>query len=87
MGVVEKLVATAQASTGLTDDEKQEFASQCDRWLLSATLGKLAFQDMEFALQNFAVKDVRTRTLTLRENITDEKYVSILRRIETMMDN
>lgn len=85
-GVVEKLVAAAKQSQGLTEDEKQEFASQCDRWLLSATLGKLAFQDMEFALQNVAVKDVRTRTLTLRDNITDEKMREFLRRIETMMD-
>ncbi|MEQ1825154.1 MAG: hypothetical protein ABL921_04385 [Pirellula sp.] len=85
-GVVEQLVAKAKASAGLTEDEKQEFASQCDRWLLSAVQGKLSLQDMEFAIQHVATKDGKTGTLTSRDNLSDEQLREFQRRVGTILD-
>jgi hypothetical protein len=85
-GVVEQLIARANASPGFTDDEKQEFSNDCDRWLRAASEGKLSIQDMEFAVQNVATKDQRSGRLSIRENVHDERLREFLRRVDTISD-
>ncbi len=86
-GVVEQINRVAQSSTGLTPREKEEFARECDRWLRSASDGKLSMQQMEFALQNVAVKEVRSGRLTVREQVTDDGLREFLRRISSIDDS
>ncbi len=84
-GVVEQLNRAAQASN-MTDAEKQEFGAACDRWLRSASEGKLSLQDMEFAVQNVATKDQRSGRLTVRENTNEERLREFQRRMTTISD-
>jgi len=84
-GVVEQLNRAAQASS-MTDAEKLEFRAACDRWLRSASEGKLALQDMEFAVQNVATKDQRSGRLTIREDTSEERLREFQRRITTIAD-
>jgi hypothetical protein len=85
-GVVEQLVSKANASSGFTNEEKQEFAAGCDRWLLAASQGKLSIQDMEFAVQNVATKDQRSGRLSIREDANDERLREFQRRVATISD-
>jgi hypothetical protein len=85
-GVVEQLSRYANSSANITDDERAEYASQTDRWLQAAVDGKLSLQDMEFAVQHVATKDRRTGTLTIRDDVNDERYREFQRRVGTMLD-
>jgi hypothetical protein len=85
-GVVDQLARYERSSAGITDDEKTEYASQRDRWLRAAVDGKLSLQDMEFAVQNVATKDRRTGTLTMRDDVNDERLREFQRRVGTMLD-
>jgi hypothetical protein len=80
-GVVEQINRRAQASSGLTETEKADFAKLCDRWLRSAGEGKLAMAEMEFAFQATATKDPRSGRLTLRDDVDDEQIREFYRRV------
>jgi hypothetical protein len=84
-GVVEQLNAAAQASN-MSEAEKEEFRNSCDRWLRSASEGKLSLQDMEFAVQNVATKDQRSGRLTIRENVEVDGLREFHRRITAISD-
>jgi hypothetical protein len=84
-GVVEQLNRAAQAST-MTEPEKIEFRAACDRWLRSASQGRLSLQDMEFAVQNVATKDQRSGRLTIREDTNEDRLREFQRRISTISD-
>ena len=84
-GVVEQLNQKAQAST-MTDAEKGEFRVECDRWLRTASEGKLNIQDMEFAVQNVATKDQRSGRLTIRDDSNEERLREFQRRISAISD-
>lgn len=84
-GAVESLNRMAQSS-GLSDDEKTQFARACDRWLSSAASGRLNMHDMEFATQRVCEKDPKAGTLMPRENLTDEELRDFMRRVKTMCD-
>ena len=73
-GVVEKLNQKAQASN-MTEAEKEEFRGACDRWLRTASEGRLNIQDMEFAVQNVATKDQRYEQITLWPDQLEVKQV------------
>jgi len=70
-GVVEEIHRRAQASKGLSANEKEDFSRLCDRWLRSAGEGKMSMPDMEFAFQTTASKDGRSGRLSLKEKIDD----------------
>lgn len=80
-GIVEEINRRAQASNGLTEQEKTDFARVCDRWLRAAGEGKLSMNEMEFTLQTTARKDGRSGRLTLKEDVNDEQLREIYRRI------
>ena len=80
-GVVEEINRRAQASNGLSAQEKMAFPVLCDRWLRSAGEGKMSMADMEFAFQNTASKDGRSGRLTLKEKIDDEQLREFVRRV------
>jgi len=84
-GVVEALNRAAQAST-MTDKEKDEFRLSCDRWLRAASEGRLALQDMEFAVQNVSTKDMRSGRLTIRDDVNEERLREFQRRIDKISD-
>ena len=84
-GVVEALNRAAQAST-MTDKEKDEFRLSCDRWLRSASEGRLALQDMEFAVQNVSTKDMRSGRLTIRDDVIEERLREFQRRMDKISD-
>ena len=85
-GVVEDLNRAAQASATMTDKEKEEFRLSCDRWLRSASEGRLALQDMEFALQNVSTKDLRSGRLIFRDDVNDERLREFQRRMDKISD-
>jgi hypothetical protein len=85
-GVVEQLVAKTKTSESFAADEKADFIATCDRWLLAASEGKLSIQDMEFALQNVAQKEPKTGTLSVRDDVNDERLRECQRRIATICD-
>lgn len=80
-GVVEEILRRAHASQGLTDSEKLDFSRLCDRWLRTASEGRLSMTEMDFALQEAATKDRRSRRLTLKEAVTDEQLREFYRRV------
>jgi hypothetical protein len=80
-GVVEDIHRRAQRSKGLTDQEKSEFGSLCDRWLRAAGEGKLSMTEMEFALQSAATKDPKSGRLNLKDEVTDEHLREFNRRV------
>lgn len=80
-GVVEDINRRAQASKGLTEQEKTDFARVCDRWLRAAGEGKLSMNEMEFTLQTTARKDGRSGRLTLKEDVSDDQLREVYRRI------
>jgi hypothetical protein len=80
-GIVEEINRRAQASTGLTEQEKADFARLCDRWLRSAGEGRLSMTEMEFAFQQTATKDPRSGRLTLRDQIDDDQLREFQRRV------
>jgi hypothetical protein len=80
-GVVEEINRRAQASKGLTDQEKEDFAQVCDRWLRAAGEGKLSMTEMDFALQSTTNKDRRSARLTLRDDVDDGQLREVYRRI------
>lgn len=80
-GVVEEINRVAQRSSGLTDQEKSDFALACDRWLRSAGEGKLSMIEMEFALQSAATKEPRSGRLTLKDDVSDEQLREFYRRV------
>ncbi len=84
-GVVEQLIQAAQGSS-MTEVEKQEFRSACDRLLRTASEGRLNINDMEFAVQNVATKDPRSGRLTMRENPNEERLREFQRRITAIAD-
>ncbi len=84
-GVVEQLIQAAQESN-MTEVEKLEFRSACDRLLRTASEGKLNINDMEFAVQNVATKDPRSSRLTIRENPNEERLREFHRRIVAIAD-
>ena len=84
-GVVEQLDQRAQTSS-LSESEKEEFRSACDRWLRSASEGRLSLQDMEFAVQNVATKDQRSGRLTMRDDTNEERLREFHRRMTAIAD-
>jgi len=84
-GVVEQLNQRAQTSS-LSETEKEEFRSACDRWLRSASEGRLSLQDMEFAVQNVATKDQRSGRLSIRDDANEERLREFHRRITAISD-
>jgi len=84
-GVVEQLIQAAQSSS-MTDVEKSEFRSGCDQWLRCASEGKLSLQDMEFALQNVANKDLRSGRLTIKPDVNEEGLREFQRRMTTISE-
>ena len=84
-GVVEQLNQRAQTSS-LSEAEKDEFRSACDRWLRSASEGRLSLQDMEFAVQNVATKDQRSGRLTMRDDTNEERLREFHRRMTAISD-
>lgn len=85
-GVVEQLNRKVQSSDSFPEKEKQEFSAECDRWLHAASDGKLAFHDMEFALQNVATKEPKSGRLSAKETLTDESLREFIRRVSTISD-
>jgi hypothetical protein len=85
-GVVEDLNRAAQSSITMTEKEKDEFRLSCDRWLRSASEGRLSLQDMEFALQNVSTKDMRSGRLTIRDDVNDERLREFQRRMDKISD-
>jgi predicted DNA-binding protein len=85
-GVVEQLAALARKSEGFPADEKTGFIAACDRALRSAAEGRLSIQDMEFAVQNVAVKDQRSSRLSVRDDVDDDRLREFQRRISTISD-
>jgi len=84
-GVVEQLNLAAQKSS-MTDPEKLEFRKACDRWLRTASEGRLSLQDMEFAVQNVATKEQRSGRLTIRDDVNEDRLREFHRRISTIAD-
>lgn len=84
-GVVEQLNQAAQASS-MTDVEKTEFRTGCDRWLRCASEGKLSLQDMEFAVQNVANKDLRSGRLTIKPDVNEDDLREFQRRMTTISE-
>jgi hypothetical protein len=80
-GVVEEINRRAQASKGLTEQEKTDFERVCDRWLRAAGEGKLSMNEMEFTLQTTARKDGRSGRLTLKDEVDDDQLREVYRRI------
>ena len=85
-GVVEQLIAKANASTGFTAEEKAEFSASCDRWLNAAAEGKLSVQDMELGVQNVATKEQRSGRLSIRDDVNDDRLREFQRRVATICD-
>ncbi|MCY2983800.1 MAG: hypothetical protein NTY15_09200 [Planctomycetota bacterium] len=84
-GIVEQLIQAASGSS-MTDVEKSQFRAGCDRWLRSASEGKLSLQDMEFAVQNVATKDQRSGRLSIRPDVDVEGLREFQRRMTTISD-
>lgn len=84
-GVVEQLIQATQSSS-MNEIERQEFRTACDRLLRTASEGKLNINDMEFAVQNVATKDLRSGRLTIRENPIEERLREFQRRITAISD-
>jgi hypothetical protein len=80
-GVVEEIHRRAKAASGLTPQEKDDFAKACDRWLRSAGEGRLSMTEMEFALQASATKDPKSGRLTLRDEIGEDALRDFYRRV------
>ncbi len=80
-GVVEEINRRAQASNGLSAQEKKVFPLLCDRWLRAAGEGKTSMADMEFAFQTTASKDGRSGRLSLKEKVDDEQLREFVRRV------
>jgi hypothetical protein len=85
-GAVQKLEGAAQESD-LSEEEKTEFSSLCDRWFACAASGKLSLQDMEFAMQQVCTKDTRTGRLNPKTDATGTELREFMRRIKTMCDH
>jgi hypothetical protein len=85
-GLVEQLVVLANKAESFTAEEKADFSSACDRWLFAASEGKLALQDMEFAVQNVATKDRRSGRLSIRDDVNDERLREFKRRMSTITE-
>jgi hypothetical protein len=85
-GAVEKLDAAAQESD-MSDEEKAEFTSLCDRWFACAASGKLSLQEMEFAMQQVCNKDARTGRLNPKTDASSTALRDFMRRIKTMCDH
>jgi len=80
-GVVEEINRRAQASEGLAPQEKTDFARTCDRWLRTASEGRLSMTEMEFAFQATASKDPRSGRLTLKQDVSDDQLREFHRRV------
>lgn len=85
-GVVEQLIAKANASAGFTAEEKAEFSASCDRWLYAAAEGKLSVQDMELGVQNVATKEKLSGRLSVRDDVNDDRLREFQRRVATICD-
>lgn len=85
-GVVEEINRVAQASKGLSEQEKIDFANTCDRWLRAAGEGKLSMTEMEFAFQSAAKKEPRSGRLLLKEPLSDEELREFNRRVLAICD-
>jgi len=80
-GVVEEINRRAASSDGFTDEEKEDFSKTCDRWLRTASEGKLSMTEMEFAFQFAATKEPRSGRLILKKEISDEQLREFHRRV------
>ncbi|MFN7841884.1 MAG: hypothetical protein ACK5YR_03925 [Pirellula sp.] len=85
-GAVQKLDAAAQESD-MSDEEKAEFTSLCDRWFACAASGKLSLQEMEFAMQQVCTKDARTGRLNPKTDAPSTALRDFMRRVKTMCDH
>jgi len=89
-GVVEDTVRAAKSSQGLTETEKLDFQHTCDRWLRSASEGKLTMTEMEFAFQGVATKEPKSGRLTIRRDgnkgPSDEALREFHRRVSAIVE-
>ncbi len=80
-GVVEEINRRAASSEGFTGEEKDDFSKTCDRWLRTASEGKLSMTEMEFAFQFAATKEPRSGRLILKKDIGDDQLREFHRRV------
>jgi hypothetical protein len=85
-GVIEQLASTVRKSNGFPEEERTAFFAACDRGLRAASEGKLSIQDMEFAVQNVAIKDQRSGRLSMRDEVDDDRLREFQRRLSTISD-
>ncbi len=85
-GVVEAIERQALASTELSDTEKQAMSMACNRLLRAALDGRIAMEQLEFAVQQVANKERQSGRLTARDEISTADLREFFRRISSVAD-
>ena len=85
-GVIEAIERHANASTELSEAEKQALSVACNRLLQTALDGHIAMEQMEFAVQQVANKERQSGRLTARDDISAADMREFLRRITSVSD-
>lgn len=85
-GVIEALERRALASTELSEIEKQAMSSACNRLLRTALDGRIAMEQLEFAVQQVATKERKSGRLTIRDEVSTVDLREFLRRITSVSD-
>ncbi len=85
-GVIEAIESQFLASTELSEVEKQAMSAACNRLLRTALDGRIAMEQMEFAVQQVANKERQSGRLTAHSGISTAELREFLRRITAISD-
>jgi len=85
-GAIETIEQQALHCDGLSEAEKVAISTECDRLLRTVLNGRVAMEQLEFALQQVTDKEKLSGRLTAHEHISAGEFQEFLRRIGAVSD-